>query len=79
MRGDTKLMKIASQGVIFLKKLISVILELYKLRAILPKNHLPLTLTDASKAKIYESGPNPVIWPLQTDAINDLCRNSSRA
>ena len=39
----------------------------------------PVTLMDASRAKRYEFGPKPVICPLQTGAISDLCRNSSRA
>src|SRR5207237_9402577 len=38
-----------------------------------------VTLTDASKARMYEFKPKPRICPSQTDAINDLCRNSSRA
>jgi hypothetical protein len=40
---------------------------------------LPPTLTAASMAKTYEFRPNPQIWPQQTGAMSDLCRNSSRA
>ena len=42
-------------------------------------NQTPVTLTAASKPKMYEKTPKPEICPLQTDAIKDLCRNFSRA
>src|ERR1035437_348522 len=41
--------------------------------------HLSLTLTAASTARMYEFTPNPIIWPRQTGAMSDLCRNSSLA